>query len=43
MRMEELQDLINSEENLKVEFKFWIETPNFKSLIKLYVKEVMLE
>lgn len=30
MRMEELQDLINGGENLKVEFKSWIETPNFK-------------
>lgn len=41
MRMEELQDLINGGENLKVEFKSWIETPNFKSLIKLCVKEVV--
>ena len=39
--MEELQDLINGGENLKVEFKSWIETPNFKSLIKLCVKEVV--
>lgn len=41
MRMEELQDLINGGENLKVEFKSWIETPNFKSRIKLCVKEVV--
>lgn len=41
MRMEELQDLINGGENLKVEFKSWIETSNFKSLIKLCVKEVV--
>ena len=29
MRMEELQDLINGGENLKVEFKSWIETSGF--------------
>lgn len=39
MRIEELQDLINDGENIKVEFKFWIKTPNFKSLIKLCVKK----
>lgn len=41
MRIEELQDLINGGENINVEFKSWVKTPNFKSLIKICVKEVV--
>lgn len=41
MNKSELQDLINHGETINVEFKSWIETPNFKNLIKLCVKEVV--
>ena len=41
MDKSELQDLINHGEKINVEFKSWVETPNFKNLIKLCVKEVV--
>ncbi len=41
MNKDELQNIIDLGENIKVEFKSWKETPNFKKLIQLCVKEIV--